>query len=627
VLRDQNDKKLIEEYENQVRDLRDKLENMEDAMKKKDDEMNNLLDDERSRATAANMENREWSDLRLNLENKLAEAENLNDSMKQELDRIRDDHAQERQEMQAELEKARQYGSMNTGRGGNAELEQENQALRAALQEQRQVTEEVRQAAQESLREMRMLSEQSGQSWLRYGEMEKVIEQLEREVREWRNRYATTKTQLRNMRASSMGLAMEQDMGRLVREKGFLQDNGLVKDVHVTKFQMSVDEMLQRARSDNPDKVIDAMKVVVMNVRRITKDVEDASPADAEAAQAQAKHRGRVSSTANNLITAAKNYAAAAGLSPVSLLDAAASHLVASVVELLRTVKIRTTPAGGLDDDDDDGTITPVDSTGFFTPQMGGQPATSPPQQQRPMKAALAAPPAFQGLAGIRASSDSSAYSPVNSPRESVSGYAATAAAAAASARSPPSRGVIGGGGGSGPTNGANGYMGMGPGTGMGMNHKGLPVPPTNGYGAAASRDVRNEDLKLYLDDQTATLVQTIQDLVGSIRGDASIEQLAPQIAAIAAIVGDVVAQTEQSGNDGPQLDRLASGRQRLLEAGERGQALASAGRGPSDPQWRMWTQTLPPIAFEVARETKELVQRIDRLVMGGGGAADEEFA
>jgi hypothetical protein len=588
----QNDKKLIEEYEGQVRDLREKLESMEDAMKKKDDEMNNLLDDERSRATAANMEKREWSDLRLNLENKLAEAENLNDTMKQELDRIRDDHAQETQEMQSELAQARQYGAANSASAGNPELEQENQELRMALQEQQQIADEVRREAQDSLREMRMLSQQSGESWVRYGEMENTIEQLEREVHDWRNRYARTKTQLRNMRASSMGLTIEQDMGKMVREKGFTHDNGLVKDVNVTKFQISIEEMLQRARSDNPEKAIDAMKAVVTNVRRITKDVDESGTPDPELAQIQAKLKGRVSSTANNVITAAKNHAASAGISPVSLLDAAASHLVAAMVELLRTVKIRATPAGELEDDDD-GTITPVDSTGFFTPQTNGL-ATSPPQPQQ--KNTLPAPPAFQGLGGIRASSDSSAYSPVNSPRESVERYPTA----------PTTNGT------------ANGYMGI---------NKGLPAAPTmNGYGSGP-QDTRNEELKLYLDDQTATLVQTIQNLVGSIRGEASINQISPQIQSIAAIVGQVVAQTEQSGNDGPHLDRLASCRQRLLEAGERGQSLAQAGRGPSDPQWRMWTQTLPPIAFEIARETKELVQRIDRLVLESGGAAGDEFA
>ena len=30
------------------------------------------------------------------------------------------------------------------------------------------------------------------------------------------------------------------------------------------------------------------------------------------------------------------------------------------------------------------------------------------------------------------------------------------------------------------------------------------------------------------------------------------------------------------------------------------------------DEMWRVWNQSLPPVAFEVARETKELVQRVE---------------
>jgi hypothetical protein len=62
--------------------------------------------------------------------------------------------------------------------------------------------------------------------------------------------------------------------------------------------------------------------------------------------------------------------------------------------------------------------------------------------------------------------------------------------------------------------------------------------------------------------------------------------------------------------------NRLASCRDRLLDASDRGRDIAAKGRGPSDREWRMWTQTLPPIAFEIARETKELVQRVDRLAL-----------
>ncbi|KAK3309772.1 uncharacterized protein B0T15DRAFT_488481 [Chaetomium strumarium] len=49
-------RKLIEQYEQQVKDLREKLDNLEDMLKKKDDGLNRVLDGERSRAATADLE-------------------------------------------------------------------------------------------------------------------------------------------------------------------------------------------------------------------------------------------------------------------------------------------------------------------------------------------------------------------------------------------------------------------------------------------------------------------------------------------------------------------------------------------------------------------------------------------
>jgi len=593
----QTDQRLIDEYESQVRDLREKLDNMEDTMRQKEEEMSRKLDEERDRASAVNVQKKEWDDIRADLENRLADAQNLNDSLRQELDRLRDDHAAEVRDLREQLEDAKltaqtaPRNNMGSRGGADMDLQRENDDLRAALQEQQQVTDEVRREAQDFLREMKLLSQQGTAAWERQSEMEKTIEQLESEVRDWRNRYARTKTQLRNMRASSLGLTIEQDAAQYVKERGFTEENGLVKDVHVTKFQISIDELLRRARVDNPDQVIDSMKAVVVSVRRITKDIDDSGPKSEELAQQQVRLKTKVSQTANNLITASKNFAAAAGISPVSLLDAAASHLVAAVVDMLRTVKIRATPAGELEDDDD-GTITPVDSTGFFSPRSNSnnqsQSSSAMSSAPRTQDSSLPPPPPFQGLGGIgnRGSADSSTYSPISSPRESYS------------SKRPASRGI--------------GYPG-------GLN-KGLPSgpsPATNGYrqqqAAAANRQ---EDVKIYLEDQTAVLVQTIQNLVQLIRGDAGIDQITEDINAIADVVGKVVAETETLGDEGRQLtQRLGVCRERLLEAGDRGVDLAADGKDPGSREWRMWTQTLPPIAFEIARETKEVVMRL-----GSGG-------
>lgn len=68
-----------------------------------------------------------------------------------------------------------------------------------------------------------------------------------------------------------------------------------------------------------------------------------------------------------------------------------------------------------------------------------------------------------------------------------------------------------------------------------------------------------------------------------------------------------------------PIVKKLSNARQRLLAAGDKGREIAdSEDDGRAEMEWRVWTQSLPPIAFEIARETKELVQRVD--IIDGGG-------
>ncbi|KAI1870954.1 hypothetical protein JX265_005994 [Neoarthrinium moseri] len=582
------DKRQLDESQAQVRDLQSRLESIEDQMRKKDDELNRVLDEERSRSSADNAERKQWDDIRADMESQLSEARGLNDNLRDELDRMRDEHEAEERQLRQQIEEAQQasrdLGNASRNQAADPELRRENEDLRMALEEQQRVTDEVRQEAQQFLQEMKVLSQQHSPAWEKQAELQKTVDSLEQEVRDWRNRYARTKTQLRNLRASSLGLTIDQDAAKYVREKGFTEENGLVKDVHVTKFQIAIDELLKKARTEDPEKVIDSMKAVVVAVRRISKDIDESAPRDEDTVQQQQKMKSRVSATANNLITASKNFASAAGISPVSLLDAAASHLVAALVELLRTVKIRATPAGELEDDDD-GTITPVDSTGFFSNRTSKQDAYPPPLSQD-NQSPLVPPPRFNGL-GSRDSTQSSAYSPVNSPRESVDQYS--------SRRSMP-RNM--------PTNGV-------------YTDKSLPPAP-NGYGAQRP-DITMEDLKIYMDNQSDQLVETIQGLVASIRGDAPITQINEEITQIAEIVGKIVLETEGTSSGGDMVGRLNSCQQRLLEAGAHGQDLASRGLGAGDREWRMWTQTLPPIAFEIARETKDLVERIGRMVMNDG--------
>lgn len=238
------------------------------------------------------------------------------------------------------------------------DLDRSHQQLQGNLREQQKVTAEVKKEAATFLREMRTLSERSNEHAEREEKLVRQVHLLEDEIKDWRGRYTKVKSQLRTLRAPSMGSPTQQpDMDQLLKNRAFLQQDGLVKHVHATRFQISIDELLRTARVSEPSSVLAHVKSVAIAVRDISQDISRMPSTDKDDAQRIEKLKARISATANNLITAAKNFAVANGFSPVSLLDAAASHLTASIVEVIRIVKIRPSSPGELDDDDDNSLI------------------------------------------------------------------------------------------------------------------------------------------------------------------------------------------------------------------------------------------------------------------------------
>ncbi|KAK5017397.1 component of the polarisome, partial [Cryomyces antarcticus] len=292
---------------------------------------------------------------------KVSKAQDLSDALQSELEKLRTSSSNTERGLRAQLEETL---------AAHDELQSQHRLLRRlpnetasndwkikyedleqTLLEQQQLTEDVQREAASSLQEMRMLCEESSYALENEERLAERVHQLESEIEEWKARHARTRTQLRKLRASSVGPNSLPDAGLAVRDGGFVRPEGLVQDIHVTEFQLAIDELLQTARrSADSSTTIDRMKSVVMSVRSITQDIDQALDQPADSKQQLAKLRSRVSATANNLITASNFHASADGLSPVSLLDAAASHLATAVIELVRTVKIRPTSASQLEE-------------------------------------------------------------------------------------------------------------------------------------------------------------------------------------------------------------------------------------------------------------------------------------
>jgi hypothetical protein len=323
-------------------ELQDTVSRLESNLELKDEELRQMKS-----------QSEQWTITRQDLERKLEEAENLNKSLKDEIEKLR-------------AEQPHYSGENVLWKTKYLKLDQDHGVLQERLEQQRALTDEVNRQGAEYLAEMKAMAESGGGNLEREEQLQAEVQRLEDEVKNWKSRYVKSKAQLRSVRASSLGLSIARPDAN--EHAVALQDReGLVKDVHVTKFQIAIDELLQIARSDNPAAVLDHMKTVVLAVRGITSDIESdpSSAKDDDLTKRRNKLKSKVSATANNLITASKNFASASGLSPVSLLDAAASHLTAAVVDLLHTAKIRPTPAGELGDDDEP-TLEPLQSNGYF---------------------------------------------------------------------------------------------------------------------------------------------------------------------------------------------------------------------------------------------------------------------
>ena len=266
-------------------------------------------------------ERERWENLRSDLESRLRDARDLNDSMRNELDRVHDINARNERQMRAEMDAlASKASGDNEWKTRYESLERAHQDLRADLLGQERTNIEVRKEAVGFLNQMKTLAQRSDASAEREEKLVHRVHNMETEIKEWKSRYAKARTQLRSMRSGSISIPAPN-----AREAAFHAPDGLVKDIHLTRFQLAIDELLRSARSTDPRSVLAHVKDVVVSVRNISLATGDiSSSAQDELSQRIVKLRNKMSATSTNLITAAKNFAFSHGLSPVSLLDAAA---------------------------------------------------------------------------------------------------------------------------------------------------------------------------------------------------------------------------------------------------------------------------------------------------------------
>jgi hypothetical protein len=516
----------------------------------------NLEEDVRSKAE-------DGINLRALLEQARADAQDRERSLQSQLDDYQSMSRSKEQDLLAEMEQLRNQTAMR-GFGDTEAWKERSESLERELTEQRKLTQDVRQETTQFLQEMRALSQRSTAAVEKEEQLLDQIVQLEKEVRVWKSRYAKSKSQARSLRSSSLGLPMSNNStADLARDAAFISDTGVIRDVHLTTFQVAVDDLLQQARTADPEFISESMKQVIMAVRAITNDMETAGTTNGgDAADSspnkRSKLRGRLSQAANNLISATKAHGASNGLAPVSIVDAATLHLTTAVIDVVKLLKIRQSTPEELAQED------------FNEMSMSARPA-----------------PLNTRLKG-NSVSDSSAASATHARNASVSSA------------------------------GFSNYSRYSSRYSMNTSPEQLSAEMKGGLGApqilGMLRENGIEEFKNYLEDSTALLVRSIQPLVNIIRnGNTNVDNsniIGDYVRDIDNTVQDIVAKTNialadlkepaLSKHAPPVVNSLKVTVQELCRAQTSGQR-----------------ERIPPLAFRVARATKELVLRVDRIETG----------
>ena len=233
---------------------------------------------------------------------------------------------------------------------------------------------EVKQDASNYLREMRALSERSSESLDREERLVTQVHRLEAEVNQWRNRYIEAKGQVRTLRAPSIdGMLQQPNTKSILRNGGYLEQGGFLKQVNVTRLQVAIDELLRSARMGEPSSLFAHVRTIFIYARQIIQDAQRGTPKTDDLAMRIGKFAKMVSDTANNLATAVRNYSSSNGLSPICLVDAAASHITNSVVALASVVKIQPAAPGEMEDEDDNNSFIAESPAAYYGIQQYGR--------------------------------------------------------------------------------------------------------------------------------------------------------------------------------------------------------------------------------------------------------------
>jgi hypothetical protein len=135
---------------------------------------------------------------------------------------------------------------------------------------------------------------------------------------------------------------------------------------------------------------------------------------------------------------------------------------------------------------------------------------------------------------------------------------------------------------------------------------------------------------QLFLEGQNTALIRNIQSLVSTIRDPQSPPlAIRDHLTAIATIAGVVVKESTRTINASASRS-LRLGLEPIVRSleGSRAKVLAAEDDGDqveTEAEWKEFIKRLPPIAFDMAKELKKLLGKVESIT--GGAPASEDFA
>lgn len=283
----------------------------------------------------------------------LQESQQRMQLLEEEIDGFRkraEEHATAMRVLQAELDEVRELRAMDKVRAQDDEAELQNLRDRCeSLEEEHrggsgpvhnELIEQLRSDMEGLMAELTDLGRRNDELMTAKEADLALIRELDSQLKEYKRRYEQAKTELRSVKATSQ---LFTQTPRMDDQLPVAQDGGLV-DIHVTAFISSIDSLLAAARSNAPTRVLIPMKTVVTSTSAIIDDVrayESRPTRDDVDIDSLRSLRERVEVTLSNLVAVSKTHATSSGMSPVSLLDAAASHVSVTITEIAKMIFIR----------------------------------------------------------------------------------------------------------------------------------------------------------------------------------------------------------------------------------------------------------------------------------------------